>query len=231
MKNRVFLIAFIFIVLLISVSCKSAPKESPPPRAPLAPVFDSKAEQARKRAMDFDCHVYFPSDWEAIEERYNAAGGSRITDSAQSASIAAAYDELFKKTIPLYAQAREDEIMFVRNELVSSGFANAFPKYVNDTDATALKAMEQFGAGNYYEAKDTAAAALSEYMALLTGARIMIARQELLDRGLEQDEIGKIDAITLKAVNEYEAGNIAAAMAGAEEALFRYTCFLLIVNR
>ncbi|MCL2210249.1 MAG: hypothetical protein FWB89_08840 [Treponema sp.] len=232
MKNQIFFAAvFALFILAASVSCKSAPRETPPPPAPSAPVFDSRAGEARKRAMDFDCHVYFPSDWEKIEERYIAAGGSQITDRTQSAGIAAEYDELLKKTAPLYAQAREDEIMFIRNELINSGFARVFPEYIKNADTIALTARDQYEAGNFYEAKNTAAKALSEYQAQLTGARVMIARQELIDRGLEQDEISKIDVIAMKAMKEYEAGNINEAVASAEEALFRYASFLLVVNR
>ena len=244
-KSISLLIALIVMFALISVSCVTPPKPEPvtqpppPPPAPVASGLDeakAKADDARKQAVDFESPAYFPSDWEAVESRYNAAGflpkstASEIQQAATAYNAAAdAYDELFRKTIPLYAQAKEDEVMAARNELIASGFTNSFPDYLQNADKIALEANAQYEAGNYYEAKDTAAKALSEYETLMIGARVFLARQEIVDRGFwkyDSDNFDKADEVTITAMNEYEAGNKDAAVTNAQEALLRYNLVL-----
>jgi hypothetical protein len=246
MKKSVFLL-FVLIVMfaLISISCVTPPKPEPvalpppPPEAPASSGLDeakAKADDARKRAVDFESPTYFPSDWEAAESRYIAAGNmpkstaNEIQQTAASYNAAAgAYDELFRKTVPLYAQAKEDEIMAAREELIASGFTNSFPDYLQNADKIALEANAQYEAGNYYEAKDTAAKALNEYETLMIGARVFLARQEIVDRGFwkyDSDNFDKADEVTITAMNEYEAGNKEAAVTNAQEALLRYNLVL-----
>jgi hypothetical protein len=246
MKKSIFLLIVLGVIFaLISVSCTTTPKQEPvpppppPPEAPTTSGLDeakAKAEDARKRAMDFESPAYFPSDWEAAEAQYTAAGNmpkstaGEIQQATASYNRAAdAYDELFRKTVPLYAQAREDEIMAAREELIATGFTNSFPDYLQNADKIALEANEQYEAGKYYEAKDTAAKALNEYQTLMIGARIFLARQEIVDRGFwkyDSNNFDKADEVTINAMNEYEAGNREAAVTNAEEALLRYNLVL-----
>jgi hypothetical protein len=221
---------------LIFVSCTSTPgtassQGSSDSRGPAA-----KAEDARKRAVDFECPDYFPSDWEAAEVQYNAAvsmprsnaGERQQSDTAYNAA-ADVYDGLFKKTVPLYAQAREDEVMIARDDLIATGFTSSFPDYLKKADDIALEALDQYEAGNYYESKDTAAKALDEYETLMTGARVYLARQEITDRDFwkyDSDNFGKADEVTIAAMDAYEAGNREAAVTNAEEALLRYNLVL-----
>jgi len=247
MKKSIFLlIVLIAMFALISVSCTIAPKQPiteipvPQPERPDASAVlngpIAKAEAARKRAIDFESPAYFPSDWEAAESQYKIADSmpkstaSEIQQAAASYSTAAdTYDELFGKTIPLYAQAREDEIMAAREELIASGFTNSFPDYLQKADEIALEANEQYKDGKYYEAKDTAAKALNEYQTLMIGARVFLARQEIIDRGFwkyDSDNFNRADEVTITAMNEYEAGNRETAVTYAEEALLRYNLVL-----
>jgi hypothetical protein len=244
MRKNIFLL-FLLIVMftLISVSCKSTPVTEPlpppPPEAPASSGLDEakvKAEDARKRAMDFESPDYFPSDWEAAETLYAAAGNmpkstaSEIQQATASYNAGAdAYDELFRKTVPLYAQSREDEIMAARDELIATGFTYSFPDYLQNADKIALEALEQYEAGNYYEAKDTAAKALNEYETLMVGAKVFLARQEIVDRGFwkyDSDNFENADEVTIAAIDEYEAGNKDTAVTKAEEALLRYNLVL-----
>jgi len=259
MKKSIFsLIILIVMFTLISVSCKSAPDPEPvpppppvvaepvpppPPPVEVPPQVSvdlsgplAKAEAARKRAVDFDSPSYFPSDWEAAEAKYNAAGNmpkSTPSETQQAAdsynAVSDAYDELFRKAIPLYAQAREDEIMAARDELIATGFTNSFPDYLQNADDLALEAVDQYEAGDYYEAKDTAAKALNEYETLMIGAKIFLARQEIVDRGFgkyDPENFDKADEVTITAMDQYEAGNKEAAVVNAEEALLRYNLVL-----
>ena len=245
-KSIILLTVLIVMFALISVSCVTPPKpepDQPPPPAVLEVPSTSgmnearvKAEDARKRVIDFEGPIYFPSDWEAAEARYNAAGNmprstaGEIQQATTSYSVAAdTYNELFRKTMPLYAQAREDEIMAAREELIASGFTNSFPDYLENADKIALEANEEYEAGKYYEAKETAAKAREEYETLMTGARVFLARQEIVDRGFwkyDSDNFDKADEVTIAAMNEYEAGNKEAAVTNAQEALLRYNLVL-----
>ena len=197
---------------------------------------NSRAEEARKRAIDFECPDYFPSDWEAVEARYADAGAlpKSTDDEVQQAvaslnEVADTYDELFRKTISLYAQAREDEIIAARDELIATGLRASYPEYLRAADKNALRALSQYEAGDYYTARDTATNALYEYQALYAAARVYLTRQEILDRNFDlydPDSFNKADDVAWSAVNEYEAGNIKAAKDYAEEALLRYSLLL-----
>jgi hypothetical protein len=196
----------------------------------------SRIEEARKRAIDFECPAYFPSEWEAVEAQYEAARAAPQSNEEEIRQVtvlfndvANAYDELFNKTIPLYAQAREDEILAVRSELISSGFTQFIPEHLQNADEKALAAMDQYNAGNYYEAKDTAAGALSDYETLLMGAKVFLARQEIVDNGFQtndSDNFNKADEFAQTAMKEYEAGNKEASLANSQEALNLFNTIL-----
>jgi hypothetical protein len=196
----------------------------------------ARAEEARKRAMDFEIPAYFPSDWDDAEAQYAAAAGMPDSNqdeidqaSALYNAVADAYDDLLKKAIPLYAQAREDEIISARDELIGTGFTRSFPEYLQSADEKALMALDQYEAGDYYKARDTAADALDEYETLNTGAKIFLTRQEIVDRGFtkyDSDNFDKADEVAQTALNEYDAGDKASALETAEEALLRYNVVL-----
>jgi len=248
MKKSIFpLIVLIVMFALIFVSCQSTAESGTeqeikpgtqsgteqPATQPERPAVQvpadlagpkARADDARKRAVDFEAPAYFPSDWEAVESRYAAA------QTADSYNVAADdYDDLFRKTIPLYAQAREDEIMAARDDLIATGLTKSYPEQLRNVDEIAIEALDQYEAGNYYEADDTAAKALNEYETLLLGARVFLTRQEIIDRGFtnyDSDNFNKADDIALTAINEYEAGNNEGAVANAEEAMLRYNLVL-----
>ena len=220
------------LIVLICISCKStspAPTPAPQPAPRPQPTQPSnadkaRADQSRQRAMDFEAPSYFPSEWEKAESQYNAA-----SDADSYNAVAAVYDDLFEKSIPLYAQAREDEIMAARGQLISSGFSNTFPQYLKKADDMALAAHAEYEAKDYYKAKDSAAAALSEYETLNMGARILTTRQEIIDRGFSQydpDNFKRADEIAVSALKAYEGGNKDNAVTSGEEALLRYNLVL-----
>jgi len=194
-----------------------------------------RADTARIRAVDFESPDYFPSEWDTADSVYAAA--SDIPKTPQNLQQAAAmfddaadaYDEIFRKTIPLYAQAREDEIMAAREKLINTGFRNFFPKYLKNADIKALLALNWFETGDYYNAKETAADALNEYETLYTGARILLIRQEIIKHDFvkyDADNFDKAEAAAQTANDEYKDGNIKAAVTNAETALVRYETVL-----
>ena len=228
MKKKVFLL---FIALSVAasmcISCKSTPKETPttaPSTDPAVTEAKNKADRARKQALDFDCNKYFPSEWDNVESQYRDAANN----AAKYAAVTGVYEDLFKKTIPLYAQAREDELMALREQLIASGFTDAFPQFLKDADDLALTAKQRYDSGDYYGAKSSADAALSEYNTLLTGAKVYLTRQEIINRGFTQydsDNFVKADEIAKKALDTYSADKVAATVS-AEEALVRYNIVL-----
>jgi len=231
MKKIIPILMLLSIAALISVSCKSTP---PPGDSAFEP--EVKAQAARQRAVDFESPAYFPSEWEEVETKLAIAGQmprSNATErqEAENAynSAAAAYDEIFAMTVPLYAQAREDEILSTRETLIETGFTQYFPEYLKTADDMAIAAQDQYDAEDYYGARDTAAKALNEYETLLVGAGVYLARREVMDRAfIKYDEANfiKAEEISNKAIEDFEAGNRDAALAGAEEALLRYNIIL-----
>jgi len=237
MKKNISFLLILSVALAVSIciSCKStapAPAPQPAPRpqvaqpAQTADEDKARADKARQRAMDFETPSYFPSEWEDAESQYNSA-----SDAASYNAVAVVYDNLLQKALPLYAQAREDEIMAVREQLISSGFSNTFPQYLKKADDMALAAQAEYEseAGDYYRARDMAAEALSEYQTLLMGSKILTARKEIIDRGFTQydpDNFQKADEVAQSALKAYEGGDRNGAVTNGEEALLRYNLVL-----
>jgi hypothetical protein len=244
-KNSIILL---ILVCAVITSCKSTPKSTQPtadiiPESFLETTDTSsldaaiaRAEASRKRASDFDAASYFPSDWEAAEGLYSNAGGlprisaDEIRQAAAAYNAAAdAYDGVFRSTVPLYAQAREDEVIAVRNAVLASGLAGQFPQYLLKADTVALNAVDQYEREDYYAARDTAAEALAMYQVLKAGSDAYLVRQVITGRnftGYDPENFDKADTTGLAAVNDYDAGNIEQAKAGAEEAGRRYNLVL-----
>jgi len=232
MKKIFPILMLLTIAALMSVSCKSVPK------ALTDELNDSMrmTQAARQRAIDFEAPAYFPSDWEGLEAQYEAAKVSEkpkkaeVQDSIEKYnSLADSYNELFRITVPLYAQAREDEILSIRESIINTGFTEHFPEFLKDIDEIALKAQEEYEAENYYKARETALKALEEYETLQTGAYVYLARQEILDRNFnsyDSENFGRADNVAKDAIAEYKAGNKEAAIINAEEALLRYNLVL-----
>jgi len=243
MKKKIYLAFFALTILsLTGISCSSAPKPAatPPQKQQATPpeitAVTSRVEKVRKSALDFEVPSYFPSEWDDVEAKYSAAKNMPVSNAdeikaavAELNSVADRYGELFDMTIPLYAQAKEDEIMAIREELTRSKFSALFPQYVDKADKIALAAQDQYEAKDYYAARETVAEALDEYQKLLIGAKILLARQEIIDRDFNKydpENFDKADEISQTAVIAYEAGNKKGAVENAEEALLRYNIVL-----
>jgi hypothetical protein len=252
-RHRVFLLPLAAVCFAV-LACKSTPKQvpAPPPvppaETPAAPGGASqdalnalneaaaRAEEARKRAADFESAAYFPSDWENAEAGYTAAGQlPRTADTevreaaARYDALAGVYDGIFKRVIPLYAQDREDEITAARDEALLTGLKDSFPDYLTDADRTAVQVLEQFEAEDYYTARDTAFLARGKYRALKSGGDAYTKRQEILKwdfSSSDPDNYSRAEEAGLAAIEAYEAGNIDDALTNAEEAGLRYSLVL-----
>jgi hypothetical protein len=254
MKKFPFFAPFIVVLLILPYfSCKSAPAAAPAQKAPQAeaPAASSrvnpallgelnaakaKADEARKKAADFDSSDYFPSEWDAAEDQYARANQTPQNNDANARSAIAAYNEaadaydaVFKLAIPLYAQAREDEIVALRDNLIAAGWQDAFPESLSAADKIAVTAYEQYEAQDYYTAKDTADQALMMYQTLTNTYNALLIRNEIEERDFisyDPDNFERAEDILNEAMDDYEAGNYASAYENSNEALNRYNLVL-----
>lgn len=232
MKKLTPVFMLLIMAMLMSVSCKSAPDTQ------ILTEAMEKAETARQMAIDFGSPVFFPDEWEELEAQFKTASEMPISNKAEVqvaadsyTSVAAGYDEILEKSLPLLAQAKEEEILAVREALINTGFTDAFPEYLENADIITLSAFNQYEEKDFYGAKETAEKALSEYETLLEGAVVFLTRREIVDRGFVQydaDNFSKADETAKAAIEEFEAGNREAAIEKAQEALLRYN--LVMVN-
>jgi tetratricopeptide (TPR) repeat protein len=235
MKKIIPIFMLLIAATLISVSCKSTPEVPPePPPTVVTEIPNERVEAARQRAVDFDSPSFFPSEWEELEERYEALKIIPRSDAAEVREameavfnvLAEDYDELFMKTVPFYALAMEEELISKRDELIATGFTRQFPEYLENADAIVMEALDQYEAEDYYTALATANRALEEYDILLRGSRVFLKRQEIMDRDFlkydVRDDFSRADEIAEDAIAEFDAGNRQAAIARAEEALNLY---------
>ena len=245
MKKNYLLLLLPAALLAIALSCKSAPKTADEtPKEEVKAELDLKAlndsaaraEAARKRAIDFDTPAYFPSEWQSAESGYSEAG-STPRDSAENVqkaaalydAAAAAYDGLFEKAVPLYAQAREDEIMASRDKLLTSDFTHYYPDLLDSADFVALEAWDQYENKDYYASRDTAARALLMYETMNAGAGAYLTREEIIIRAFmvyDEENFARADEAGDKAIDAYNAEDMKAARDNADEAQLRYNLVL-----
>jgi len=241
--RKSYLLLFLLVALLAAfLSCKSTPPaEEPPKEEPkisqdVANAAAARAEAARKRALDFDAPAYFPSEWESVEAQYTEAGTlprETVLDVQRAAALygetAINYDGLFENAVPLYAQAREDEITAARDELIASGFTYYFPDYLEGADEVALQAQDEYEKKDYYAAKDTAGRALEIYATLNSGAAAYLARKEIIDNGFaifDPENFDKAEEAGTNAIDAYDKGDIKGARDSADEAQLGYNLVL-----
>jgi len=195
----------------------------------------ARAQEARKKAMDFEGNLYFPSEWEAAEGLHISAllmsNNNRLINESISTFIEAAdaFDRLSELAIPLYAQAREDEIMAIRDYLITLEAREEFPEYLLDADRTAVQAFTLYEAKDFYSARDSAAKALKKYNVLETAFNSWLLRVEIQDRGFKgfnPDTFELGGEIISGAMEAYMAGDLEAALEKAEEALSTYDLML-----
>jgi hypothetical protein len=237
--KKVYILALLMAASLgLSVSsCKSTPNPpaEEPKGKPSSGELDSaaaRAEAARKLAVDFECPAYFPSDWEFAEGRYAAAGilPRNTEEEVQRAmgvynEVTGIYEGFFDRTIPLYAQAREDEIIAARDEIKSSRFILSYPDYLSGADQTALEALAKYEGRDYYSARDTAAKALTMYQILKTGGDAYLARKDILSHefvSYDPENFDKAEETGQAAIDAYDKGDLKAAGDNADETLLKY---------
>jgi uncharacterized protein with NRDE domain len=190
------------------------------------------AQEARKNAIDFEGNSYFPSEWEAAESQFARAGllPKDSSDAIKAYNEAAdAFNRVFELAVPLFAQAREDEIMVERDYMITLGAKSFFPEYLMDADRAALLALTQYEAKNYFTARDSAAIALQKFLILETAFNAWLLRVEILARGFagyDPDNFNLGGEIVSGAMDAYMAGDLKTARKKADEALAMFNTVL-----
>jgi hypothetical protein len=252
MKSKYGMGIFFVIVLSLAAACKTTPPAPPAeslsdtPRVvvsdPNAAPADqasldaldaarARAENARKQAQNLEGQNYFPEDWNAAETGYRAAGegpastvGEARDTAAKYAATAAAYDEIARKSLPLYAWAREVEIIQARTDAINAGIEEVSPERLAAADAVVREAQLLYEGENYYAAADEAFRAVDSFRALAAGAVAYKTWQEI-----ENYDFGKynrgdyvlVEQAGLQAVEDYDGGRFAEARREAEEVMRR----------
>jgi len=225
MKKLLFFAPFIIAMLVLPCLVSA---QTPPPDLALNTAI-TRAEEARKKAVDFESPSYFPGEWEAAEAQYADVDSAQTPDAYNTA--ADAFESVFSLTIPLYAQAREDEIMALRNGLVTAGVRAFFPEIFALADKTALSAQDQYKAQDYYAARNTAAQALLMYQIMNNAHNAWLTQREIQGREFEiydTDNFNRAGEILNDAMAAYQAGNYPLAQENANEALIRYNLVLSV---
>jgi hypothetical protein len=198
----------------------------------------ARAESARTHAVGVNASSYFPADWDSAETGYNAARGADadrstaagVQDAARRYNAAAdAYDELYRKALPLYAGDLRDEVLRARAAAIEAGVDETAPEYLVPADTAALDAEDRYYAEDYDEADRAAHEALDRYRALKTGADAFQVRQIIMRQdfsGFDPDNFRRADEALIAAADAYEADAVADAMKNAEESKLRYDLVL-----
>ncbi len=197
----------------------------------------ARAEKSRKQAFDVQSPTYFPDDWKAAENQYLAAR-DKAKDKNMAAyqeatklylSAADAYDAVAKKTLPLFADARQNELDQARALAVAVGAEKLVPDRLAVADAEVAKAHQQYQAGDYYGAADTAATARSRYLALKTGLDANAVKNTIDQRGFAGYDPSNYALASTKldqAMGFYDQGNVPGARDASDEALLRFNLAL-----
>jgi hypothetical protein len=218
------------------------PNLEPPDQAALDSLAAAKAraEEARKRASDFGGPEYAAGDWEAAEAQYAAAGEQEKTDTlgdvkeaaARYEQTATAFDDVFNRSLPLYAADLEDRILQARAAALDAGIATLSPERLQVADDTVDKALGLYEAEDYYSAAGAGHSALDMFRLLKIGADTYAVWREIEDYGFGKYDAETYDAATtaaLAAIDGYDIlsdGNIQDVFSWAEEAQAGYNTVL-----
>jgi len=251
MKSKCIVWFLLFLLAFFTVvACKSAPPppkqppaqaEEPAPPPPPPPVVaapdvagvdaaSARAEAARKLVMDFEGPSFFPPEWDSADALYSDAVQQRKTSTAAEArdsiarfnKAADALEALAEKTLAAAYEFADKELNAARNAAIDSGAMALVPDVILDADNIVAKALDQYGAKDYYAAKDSAFDAYDIYTGLKIGLDAYEIRMEIADRGFEvyaPMDIAIADETMYSAADDYFAGDYYSAVGKLNEAL------------
>ncbi|MDR2516886.1 MAG: hypothetical protein LBC88_05840 [Spirochaetaceae bacterium] len=245
MRKRFFggILALPLLVALI-MGCKSAPAVSESAAradrgldgetARALEAALARLETARKQAHDFGGPEFLPEETAAADARYDAVmaaardGGVEAARAAitESAALADVYDDIFARALGPYASAKGEAVIEAREEAVFMGIAEYSPDRLAAVDDIADEALRLYqDEEDYYAAKDTADRAINMYGVLARGAE---ARSEAYEiefyrfQDLDPDNLARAGRRLEEGLAAFDAGDLDAARAAAEESLGIY---------
>ncbi|MCL2600867.1 MAG: hypothetical protein FWD88_06775 [Treponema sp.] len=225
----------ISIAILLALPCFVLAQTPSSPAEELRSAI-ARAEEYRQNAGNFEAASYFPSEWVVAEALYAEArllptGSASETNRAITAftSVADSFAAMFRLTVSLYAQAREDEIMIIRGGLIAGGARAVFPELMGPADQAALTALDLYEVGDYRSARDYATKAHIMFQILETSFSAWQMRQEIVRMGFmdyAMDNYERAEEVISEAMQAYIVGEFPAALENAMEAQARYTLVL-----
>ena len=202
--------------------------------------LDAAAAQtadARLRALVFDAPIHDMAGWEAAEARYNAqdelvkrSTRGEVEDGlAFYQQLTRDYEGIFETIIPLYMNARQEEIARARAEAIEAGIQDLSPERLALADSKAEEFNALFLQKDYFAAADTASQAVDMYFVLKISSLAHGLQQEI-----EQNEFEKYDEDNYSLAGEvlaaslaaYDANAIGESIVNAEESYLRYSLVL-----
>jgi hypothetical protein len=240
------------MLVILAAACKSTPSETEPetvaePPATTVPsetvsqallnsLSDARtrAEASRQEAQSVNGPVYFSDDWNQADSGFTRTGTGLNTENAQSVqdaiasynSLAAAFEDITRRSLPLYAEARQEEVLNARQAAIDAGAFEFSPGRFYIADEKGEEVSTRIDADDYRGAIGAADVALNYYNALKLGADAYMLRGAILDDNLAPYDQSNFDAAEengIKALNAYDEGDLATVMVVVQEALNRYT--------
>jgi hypothetical protein len=245
---------FLSIVMLVilTAACKSTPPETGPeslvdasepaipPREEVSQALintlneaRTRAEAARQEARSVNGPVYFSDEWNRADSQFTRLGSGLNMEDVQSVqdavnsynSLTAAFEDITRRSLPLLADAKQEEVLNARQAAIDAGAFDFSPGRFYIADEKGEEVSRRIEAGDYRGAIDAAGIALSYYTSLKLGADAYMVRGAIMDGKLESYDQANFDLAEengIKALNAYDEGDIAAVMVVVQEALNRY---------
>jgi hypothetical protein len=256
-RKYAWLILLGLLVPFILVSCKTQPEDvtsdsvtdttspvtenlnGPADAASVQAFEDARAgaDAARARAQGVDAAFYFPEDWDSAESRYGEAekaGSPATLGEARNRAdewrrIAGAYDDLYGKALPLFAEDKVQQLLAARDAALEAGARGILPDRFDATDELARSVQDKYDNGDYSGALADGTAAYDRYVVLKTIADAYALKQEadahdFITYDPENYEAGA-DAGN-DAVDLLDQGSLADAKESAGEAVNRFNLVL-----
>lgn len=241
----------IVMLVILAAACKSTPPETETeslvePSETIAPsetvsqaLLNSlgearaRAEAARQEAQNVNGPVYFPDDWSQADSRFTRTGSGLNTENVQAVqdavasynSLTTAFEDITRRSLPLYAEARQEEVLNARQAAIDAGAFEFSPGRFYIADEKGEEVSKRIDADDYRGAIGAAEIALNYYTALKLGADAYMMREAILDDNLapyDQRTFDMAEESGMKAINAYDEGDIATVMVVVQEALNRY---------
>jgi hypothetical protein len=140
-------------------------------------------------------------------------------------SLSAAFEDITRRSLPLFAEAKQEEVLNARQAAIDAGAFEFSPGRFYLADEKGEEISRLIDAEDYRGAIDAAEIALNYYKGLKLGADAYMLRGAILDDNLARYDQGNFDLAEesgIKALNAYDEGDIATVMVVVQEALNRY---------